>query len=205
MFTLIIIVMGMAKLRPGDERDILATRYEINVRETFHLKNLYKLVHEWLGDEEFVSVDTGDDKVEYLYIDKMLPAGNKEHRIWWRAIQVPRGNRYYRYFLKIDWQTLNVKTVEIMHKGQKFKTNKGEVTIWIEAWLQLDYRNEWADHPFLKHFDRWFRERFYLEKIKSYRDDLYRTAFRLNQTIKQYLELKMPVDWGKPFHPKKGV
>ena len=197
--------MPTEKLRPGDERDILATRFEIEHEDVFHLKNLYKLVHEWLGDEDFLSVDTNDDKCESLYLDRTKDTNEKEHHVWWRCIQIPRGNSYYRYFLKIDWQTLYMKTIEIMHQGQKFKTNKGDVIIRIEAWLQLDYQDKWRKNPILRIFDRWFRERFYLEEIKKYRHDLYLNTFRLHQTIKQYLQLKAPVDWGRPFHPARGV
>jgi hypothetical protein len=162
-------------------------------------------MYEWLVDEGFVSVDTGDDKIESLYIDHTYANGEKEHQIWWRAVQVPRDNNYYRYFLKIDWQTLYMKKIEIMHKGQKFSTNKGDVILRIEGWLQLDYKDKWKKSPLLRIFDEWFRRRFYLEKVKSYRHDLYLTTFRLHQTIKQYLELKAPVDWGRPFHPVRGV
>jgi hypothetical protein len=198
--------MGIAKLRPGDERDILATKFEIEHEEVFHLKNLYKLVHEWLGDEGFVSTDdTEDDKFETLYMDTTKESGDKEHHVWWRTVQVPRGNKYYRYFLKIDWQTLNMKRAEIMHKGQKFSTNKGDVILRIEAWLQLDYQDKWEKSTLLRFFDTWFRRRFYLEQVKSYRHDLYLTAFRLHTIIKQYLQLKAPVDWGRPFHPVRGV
>ena len=197
--------MPIEKLRPGNERDILATKFEIEHEDVFHLKNLYKLVHEWLVDEDFVSVDTADDKCESLYLDRTKPGGDKEHWVWWRCIQVPRGNSYYRYYLKIDWQTLYMTKIEIMHKGQKFKTNKGDVILRIEAWLQLDYQEKWQKNPFLRIFDKWFRERFYLANIKKYRQDLYATAFRLHQTIKQYLELKAPQDWGRPFHPARGV
>jgi hypothetical protein len=195
----------VAKLRPGDERDILATRWEIEHEQVFHLKNLYKLMYEWLVDEGFEAVDTGDDKIEAMYVDQTYPGGFKEHQIWWRACQVPRGNAYYRYFLKIDWQTLVMTKIEIMHKGQKFSTNRGDVIIRCEAWLQLDYQDKWKNSKFLHFFDEWFRKRFYLEKIKAYRQDLYATAYRLENTVKQYLELKSPVDWGKPFHPVRGV
>jgi hypothetical protein len=196
-----------AQLRPGDSlgRDILVNKFELENEETFHLKNLYKLIWEWMGDEGFVSVDSGDDKIEALYVDRSFANGQKEHRIWWRGVQTPRDNKYYRYFIKIDWVVLGMKKIEIMHKGQKFTTNKGDVVLFIEAWLQLDYQNKWQKNPILKIFDRWFRERFYLENIKSYKHDLYLTAFRLHNTIKQYLQLKSPVDWGKPFHPEKGV
>lgn len=197
--------MAVAKLRPNDPRDILATKFEIEHEDVFHLKNLYKLVYDWLIDEGFLAADGADAVPETLYLDRTLSTGEKEHHIWWRAVDIPRGNSYYRYFLKIDWQTLYMKKIEIMHQGQKFKTNKGDVIFRVEAWLQLDYQDKWQKSRFLNIFDKWFRERFYLETIKTYRDDLYKIAFRLHQTVKQYLELKAPVDWGRPFHPPRGV
>lgn len=197
--------MAMAMLRPGNPRDILATKYELEIEDVHHLKNLYRLVHEWLDQENFRAVDSGDDKIESFYLDRITHTGEKEHHIWWRTVHAPNGNSYVRYFIKIDWQTLYMKKIEVMHKGHKFKTNKGDAILRFEAWLQLDYQNKWLNNPILRVFDRWFRERFYLESIKKYRHDLYNIAFRLNHTVKQYMELKMPVDWGRPFWPERGV
>lgn len=198
----------VAQLRPGNDNDLPVAKFEIENEEVFHLKNLYKRIYEWLDDEGFVSVDVGDDKIERFYLDRTLLSGNKEHHIWWRAIMEPRDNKFYRYFLKINYQTLNVKKMEIMHKGQKFGTNKGDVIIRVESWLQMDYQNEtdsWDNNSFLKLFKTWFKKRVYKEKIDWYKKDLYRSTYRLHTAIKQYLQLKMTDDWGRPFHPEKGV
>ncbi|MBU1198580.1 MAG: hypothetical protein KKF46_02665 [Nanoarchaeota archaeon] len=198
-----------ARLRPEEvgKREFNVAKFEVDHEEVMHLKNLYKLVHAWLVDEGFSAADgkPGDDKFETLYLERINQAGMKENHIWWRAVMIPRGNRYYRYFLKIDWQILAMKTVEIMHKGQKFKTNKGEIIMRVEAWLQLDYRNEWEKSGLLSRLEMWFRERHYLKEIKSYKKDLYKTAYRLHSTIKQFMNLKMPVPWGKSFHAEKGT
>jgi hypothetical protein len=198
--------MGCAKLRPNEVgvRDILAAKFELEHEDVLHLKNLYKRIYEWLKEENFTSC-YNDDYPEILYLDRAFSDGTGEHHIWWRSIHTPKGNRYYRYFLKIDYQTLRVNKVEIMHRGQKFKTNKVDVILRIEAWLQLDYKNEWNDNAVLRYFERWFRERVFLEKMYSYKRDLYRTAYKLNSAIKQYLQFKSPYDWGQPFHAEKGT
>ena len=200
--------MAIAQLRPGNPNDLPVAKFEIENEDVFHLKNLYKRIYEWLDDEGFVSVDVGDDKIERFYLDRTLLNGNKEHHIWWRTVMEPRDNKYYRYFLKVNYQTLNVKKMEIMHKGQKFGTNTGDVIIRVESWLQMDYPNEtesWDKNSFLKIFKTWFNKRVYKEKIDTYKTDLYRTTYRLHTAIKQYLQLKMTDDWGRPFHPEKGV
>jgi hypothetical protein len=191
-------------LRPGDQRDILAAKFEVTNKEVFHLKNLYKLVHEWLEIERWETIDnTGE--VENLYWERVKPDGAKEHHIWWRCQKIPENNRYYRYFLKIDFQTLAIKDIEIMFQGHKMETNKGEITFRIEAWLQLDFRNEWQDHWFLKHFDKIFRERVYKKQKDSYKNDLYNEAYMLQHAIKQYLKLKTPFERPRLFREEKGM
>ena len=193
-------------LRKNDDRDILVAKFEIEYEETFHMKNLYKLIKEWLDVENFADeIDKPKTEFEHLYFERINMSGSKELYIWWRAVQVPKKNSYYRYVLKIDYQTLNMKSTEVMHQGLKFKTDKGDLIMRIDAWLQLDYQNTWKDHPILKHFDRWYRRRIYKNKIELLKVDLYKIAYRLNNTIKQYLRLKTSYDMPKPFHPEKGI
>jgi len=190
-------------LRQGDERDVLVAKFEVEFEETFHFKNLYKLIKEWLDVEQFEDIDGGQP--EHLYFERVTATGSKEYHIWWRTMLIPYKNSYYRYFLKIDYQGLNMKSSEVMQQGMKFKTDKGDLIIRVDAWLQLDYNNQWKDHPILKHFDSWYRRRIYKNKIELLKVDFYKIAYRLNNTIKQYLKLKTSYDMPKPFHPEKGV
>lgn len=191
-------------LRPGDPRDILVAKFEIENEEVFHFKNLYKLIYEWLEEEGYKTIDEAGE-IESLYLEMLDQEGNKQHHIWWRTQMIPEDNRYYRYFLKIDFQTLNMKSIEIMEQGHKMSTNKGDVIFRVEGWLQLDYRNEWQNHWFLKHWDKLYRERIYKNQIETYRADFYSTVYRLQQTVKQYLKLKTPFPRARLFRPEKGL
>jgi hypothetical protein len=189
--------------------DIKVAALNIESEDTFHMKNLYKLIHDWLDEEGFTDL-YGDrhpkGNPEIFYLERINAAsGAKEHRIRWRCIKSK--NSYYRFFLKVDFMTLNMKSIEVMHQGYKMKTDRGDAIINIEAWLQLDYNNEWDKTPFLKNprIKEIFRNRIYKEQIESYKVELYKTAYRLQNTIKQYLKLKTLYEMPKPFHPEKGL
>ena len=191
-------------LRPGDDRDILSTKIELEYNSMYHLKNFYRLAHDWLGDEYYEDADGYGDKCETCYWDRTLPDGSKENWIWWRTIKVPHDNQYYRFFLRIDMQVLGAKTVEVMHQGHKFKMNKANIKFVIEGWLQLDYLNKWQEHFILKHFDRIFRKRWFKKQIEDYKWELYKDVYRFERQMKDYLELHSPYPRPKLFKPNKG-
>jgi len=197
----------MSKFRfdaEGDpDHNILVSYVEIENEETFHMKNLYKMIHDWLPEEGFVSI-YDDDNPEVFYLERILGTGAKEHRIWWRCLRTPGKSGYYRYFLKIDFMTLNMKSIEVMHQGHKMKTDRGDCIIRIWAYLQLDYDRKWRE-GLLKRLDPLFRHRIYKAQIEAYRVDLYKTIYRLQNVIKQYLKLKTVYEMPKPFQPEKGL
>jgi hypothetical protein len=196
------------RLEEGEENDISVSSFEIEHEDVFHLKNLYKRMYEFLVDEGWLAADGGDTLYETLYWERQRANESQEHHIWWRCYRIPEGNRYYAYFLKIDYQTLNMRKIEVMHKGQKFGTNKGDVILRISSYLLPDYNNEWKKEKsgILGYFDYWFRKRIYKQEIDSYKKDCYAATYRFHTMIKQYLQFKPTVaDWGRPFHPEKGI
>lgn len=179
--------------------------FEIEHEDVFHLKNIYKLIFEWFGLHDFVGLDTNDDKIETLYFEKILGNGNSEHHIWWRAHNIPDGNDYYKYFIKLDFQTLNMGKHKVQSKGQSISTNKGDLILRCQTYLMLDYQKKWQNHIILKHFDKWFINRIYKSKIDFLKTDLWIKTYKLQDTIKQYMQLKNPKKMRKPFHPELGV
>ena len=195
-------------LRPKEvgKKDILAAKFEIENEQTFQFKQLYKIMYEWLMEEGWGNQYVPDNKkLETLYYEKTFQGGMQEHAIWWRCQRNPHGNRYFRYVMKIDFQTIGMGKTEVLHKGAKFKTYVGDIVLRVESWLQLDYKNEWMDHWLLKHFDRVFRQRVYRKNIELYKQDLYNDTYRFQQMIKQFLKLKNPMQMGESFHPQRGI
>ena len=192
-----------AHLRPTDDRDVLATKIELEFNDMYHVKNLYKLAHEWLDDEYYESVDDLGE-CESLYWERNKPDGAKDNWISWRAMQIPHHNSYYRYIIRIDIQILGSKEVEVMHQGHKFKMNKANIKFVIEGWLQLDFKDQWRKHWLLKHFDGIFRRRWYKPHIDDFKWELYKDIYKLERQLKDYLQLKSPYVRPKLFTPEKG-
>ena len=191
-------------------KDIKVVRLTVENEDTFHMKNLYKLIHDWLDEEGYVDIygeRGGDSNPETFYLERISGSGGREHRIRWRCLKNPNNSAYYRFFLKIDFMTINMKSIEVMHQGYKMKTDRGDVVIEIEAWLQLDFEDKWKDTSILKSkfIQNLFKNRIYKEQIESYKVDLYKSTYRLQNTIKQYLKLKTLYEMPKPFHPEKGL
>lgn len=196
----------MAKLfRPGDERDILVTKWEIQYKDVYHLKNFYKLAYEFLNEKGW-SDPRGGKYWEQFYYEKIHPGtGLKEHRFRWRLQMIPNDSKYIRYLIKMDVRTLIMKQVDTVYEGKKFKTWSGEISLFCEAWLQLDYNNTWGKSPLLKSFDKFFRERIYKDQWENHKLELYQKCYEFNRELKKYLQLKTPVQEQKLFRGETGV
>lgn len=192
--------------RPGDEREILAAKWELEFEETFHFKNFYKLAHEFLFEQGWRDPEDGGENWEFLYFDRTVPpSGVREHRIWWRVAYIPNGSKYMRYMMKLDFLTLVMRKSEVVMNGTKYSTWAGDVILRVESWIQLDYMNKWQKHPFLKHFDKFFRDRIYKKYWEAHKKELYNMSYDLNRELKHYLKLKTPVKTPRTFRAEKGV
>ncbi|MFC2135771.1 hypothetical protein ACFLTH_14235 [Bacteroidota bacterium] len=192
-------------LRPGDPRDIFAARWELEFENVFHFKELYRMAHEWLLEHEWKDPEGGENW-EYYYYEKIYPPdGLKEHRTWWRVVQTPNKSQYVRYFMQINWRSLFMKQVEVVSNGKKYKSWRGSLVMYCEIWLQLDYMNKWKNHPFLKGFDKFFRNRIYKEHWEEHKLECYRKCYNFNRELKKFYQVKSPYKEPDLFRQPKGV
>ncbi|MFB6199014.1 MAG: hypothetical protein ABEI52_12230, partial [Halobacteriaceae archaeon] len=72
-------------LRPGDDRDVRAAKFELEKKDTFHILNLYEWGHDWLAENDWTDVgqDVHDDRFEHYYFEKRSQTGKREYRFWW--------------------------------------------------------------------------------------------------------------------------
>ena len=61
----------------------------------------------------------------------------------------------------MDWQGILTGKAEVMHKDKKRKTNKSDMTIRVETWMQRDPDKVVQNHWFLKHFERYMQRKIY--------------------------------------------
>jgi hypothetical protein len=181
--------------------NIMTTEFEVEYEEVFHLKDLYKHLKDWVDEWNYKPMG-GFGEVETLYMELVDGKGQSNHYIWWRFER--EINSYVKYFIKFNITTLLTTKIEVMHNGQKVKMNKGNPIFRAEAWVMLDWKQEWRKHWLLKHLDPWYVKRWYKSFVDAHKKQLWFELYNFEETIKQYLELNTTVDMPEPYHPNKG-
>ncbi len=176
----------------------LSVKYE----EVYDMKELYKLIRDWLIAEGFAS-DKKDEYMEEFYLEKHGQTSGREIWVWWRTNREPHGSKYFKYFLNVDYHVLGMKDVEIMYKGQKVKAQKGEVEVMLNAYIELLPGKE-LKGP-LKMFSDLFKKRIYRKEIKEHEDKYREDIYRLQGHVKQFLELKGFLPESEIFRPVRGL
>jgi hypothetical protein len=166
---------------------------EIIIKDTFHFRNIYKRLHDWLVEEGYYDPDSKGEYFENLYYELKKANGLMFHHIWWRCLKNPDGTKgkYFRYYLKVNFQTLAMSNVETMIEGKKFKTYKGELIVRLKAFVMVDPDNEWDKHPIIKHFQKWMIERWLGKDISFHKKKLREELLLFQRKIKQYLGSKV--------------
>ena len=181
--------------------NIMTSQFEVEYEEVFHLKELYKHLHDWVDEWNYTTLE-GMGEIESLYMELVNSKGEKNHYTWWRFER--EINSYVKYFIKFDIITMKTTNVEVMHNGKKVKMNKGNPVFRAEAWVMLDWQEQWKNHWLLKHLDYWYVKRWYKPYIDAHKKQLWFELYNFEETIKQYLELVTTTELPEPFHPNKG-
>ena len=138
--------------------------YSLNFKHVFSMEYLYKRLHEWLIEEGYTEDSSGphgDKWMEHLYLERVDGRGAKQIWIWWRTDK-EYSNKFFKFYLNVDFHALNLSTDEIVVEGTKVKTNKGEVEVFVTAKMELDPANEWDKNFILK--SKWL-QKFYLNSL----------------------------------------
>lgn len=192
---------------PADKQVKEVLNFEIDHKDVLHLKNLYKMVHDWLLENNFTTTNSAAERDHYevMYYEKQHTPEMSEHLIWWRAEKIPDGSKYLKFYVKIDFQTLAMKSVNLQREGKQIAANKGEVIIRGTAYLALDYNRYFRDHPLLKFFHAKYKNVWRKKMIDAYEEEIWLKMYDLQSTIKQFLKLKNPRPVKKAFYPEKGI
>src|SRR3989338_3423700 len=109
------------------------------------------------------------------------------------------GSKFYVHHMDIDWNVINMVDKEIMYEGNKQKVQSGELRILIQPYIDV---KDLSKTPILRYFDLWFRTRLIKKNLEENRKILYQDAYRLQGTIKKYLDLQSFLPAEDVFHEK---
>jgi len=141
--------------------------------------DLYSFCFDWLNEE-------GYNVKEKEYVEKLSSFG-KEISLNWEASKSVTD--YFKNVIEVKWHILGMKDAEVEQDGKKVSTNKGEVSIVIQATLVRDYEDRWENKPIWK-FLRGIYEKYVIRTtVDEYAEDLEDKAKEYLKDIKAFLQI----------------
>ena len=183
---------------------------ELQHKHPFHFKEFYKMMHDWFEENGYTSYGNGDD-YEKFYNERIHPGGMKEIRYWWRLKKNPsgysiNGSKFVEFRFLVRIRALGIKDIETVFNNKKTKVQDGELTVILEQWIHVNY-SQLTDHwlaglPFISNLivSRWYKKYFEQFKKISYDD-----FFKLENTIKRWLNWYQYTLVPRPFRSSLGV
>ncbi len=157
----------------------------IRYKGAFDFDGLYRVMRSWYEERKYHFFET-------RYKEKTKPLGN-EIEISWKG-ERPL-NDYVQNNVYAFIHLWDVNYVETIRNGKKKKLTRARMLIDIRAEVELDYMNQWEDST-VKRLWRTVYNRYLLrEDIKTvYEDKLWYNAQKLQQRIKQFLDMESHSD-----------
>lgn len=188
------------------------SKWELTIKESFSLAALYKRLHDYLLEEDWVDLHSGGDDYEVNYEEYEVDGGATNHVIWWRAAKDPEipAHKYIRYYLRLDISTKLMKEKEVMIGGKKVKLDDGEIKVECSIYLDQgndrgkDGKSPWETHPVLKHFKNYFWNRLNRKVVGSAKGEIVQFSNSLYNLIQVFTGVK-PESGPRDFVPVKGT
>jgi hypothetical protein len=188
-------------LRLGDPRDIQITNWELEKEDVMKFKPLYESLYYFMKEEGFVHPQLGDDVPEDLYWERWTPSGAKEQHIWWRMVKVI--NPFIRYFLHLQFQTLNVTKAEVAYKNRKVSGEKIDLIVRGQLYIQYDYDDK-MKNSIAWQFRTKFFNRIYARELEDHKELVRQFNGRLTRLIRTYMDMQTDEEPVVNFYPPMG-
>jgi hypothetical protein len=196
-----------AILGPKGEKQLglVATETKIKYKDVFHLKNLYRYMHEWLINDGW-GTHSDPNWPETLYYTNQRADG-EEIWWWWRMNKIGDNKQitFFKKFMDVDCHVLYLVNKEIVLNGHKVKANFGEVEIIIRARMAVDPTYEWRNHWLLKHILEFYWRTFNLQRSDQQKQELYQDAYKFHAALKNFFKMYQVEPDRAPFRSHGGM
>ncbi len=122
------------------EKEVLFSS-KIKHKGIFTFASFYKFCYDWLVEETQLLMQ------ETKYVEK-ITGDTKELDVEWEGFR--KLTDYFRFDIKIVYQVLGLKQIEIVKDGKKIKTNEGQVEMKVKGTLVRDYQGKFETTGFQK-------------------------------------------------------
>ncbi|MEM4336653.1 MAG: hypothetical protein QXG86_01485 [Candidatus Woesearchaeota archaeon] len=161
------------------EQKLVVEGIEINYEGLFSMREIYKLIDDWLRDYDY-------DKVEKVNTEYLRPEGKYVELILEPEKKV---SDYVKNIIKIKLIGRNLKDVDIEEDGIKKRMQEGNLYITFTGVLETDYEGKWEQKPtlfFLRIIVDKYIYKFYTDKFEN---ALARDVKELSNQVKSFLNL----------------
>ncbi|MBW2988674.1 hypothetical protein DRJ48_05070 [Candidatus Woesearchaeota archaeon] len=167
----------------------------VQYRDVFLFKTLYFMIYEWLMDNGYHDEDGGEKRLEKHY-EEHRHGDLRHYRIWWRPFRIPANSGFVKYHLDIDYLGLAIQQVEIMREGRRIKAQSGEINVFINGWIEVDFQEYFKKNFIMRYFEDTFKTRWMKKNLEGHKAELKRDAFRLHGVVKKFFDLwhSMPIE-----------
>ena len=184
---------------------VFPKEFRVKYKDVFELKIFYKAMRQWAkeyGWGDYESKGKGEG-YERLYREIIFKDGSKEMRIRWRLFKIVPETPYLYYHLDIDYKLLGLKVKEVVKDGQKLKLDSGEIELKINAFIELNFLNDFEKSTFLTYFKDLFMKRIYARTLDQRKRELYQEVYELQGFMKEWFKLRryLPYEESEGFFP----
>ena len=184
------------------------SEWELTIKESFDLKGLYKVMHDFMVDNDWTDLTGGND-FETYYHEVHLPGNMINHDIWWRAMRDPkleqkRSIKFLKFYLKLEFKTVLMAKKEIILAGNKTKLDNGELRVTAKFYLHANWNekdSEWQNNGILKFFAHRFWNRINKGVFGAAKGEIIQASQDLYQLIQVYTGMR-PEDGRSFMQPK---
>jgi hypothetical protein len=132
----------------AEKEEIFSSK--IKYEGLFDFKEFYRFCYQWLAEE--MQLDIVEDK----YAEK-ISGDSKGIKIEWTGSR--KITDYFKYNVKINFEILNLTSVEVTQNGRKTKMNNGSIEVKAKGTLIRDYEGKFektASQKFMRSiYEKW--------------------------------------------------
>ncbi len=147
----------------------------------FSFKDFYKFCYDYLVDEFNFAI------AETKYSEK-ITGDAKEIKIEWEGER--KVTDYFKHIIKVEFNIIGLKNVEVQKEGKKIQTNKGLVEISVKGIFVSDYEGKFNTSPTLRFFRGVYEKWIIPSTIEQMEDKLVSHCDGFLGEAKAYLDLE---------------
>ncbi len=152
----------------------------ISYEGIFVLKDVYKMLYEWMGDKGYVPVEKRTH-------ESVTKAG-KHVEVDFEPYK--KYTDYAKSVIRIKLSATNLTDAEVTRDGHKKKMQKGKLHVAFDSWLETDYEARWETGAVFYVLRTIFENYVYTPFLSGFVSGVREDTNFLKEQLKAYLNLE---------------